>query len=275
MYGVGFGYVSAGATTILKSGGAAYSYLLDTYSGSSVAYSLRKLSSTYSGNCIRVRRSSDNTEQNIGFVANVLDTASLLTFCGSGSGFVTTWYDQSGNANNATQSNATYQPNIVTSGSVNLLNSKPTINSNAKYMIQINAINAVSSFFVANYTSLNAANYINEKVTIGGSFAGVDGISLGDGTTTIFSNIENTSTHLISCLSLTTGNTSRLFVDNTAQGTSTLLNNSNTTEIFGKTANLGALSNIGNMSEVIYYNSNKYTDFTSINTNINTFYGIY
>ena len=43
------------------------SLLLDTYSGASVAYSLRKLSSTYSGSTIRVRRSSDNTEQDIGF----------------------------------------------------------------------------------------------------------------------------------------------------------------------------------------------------------------
>jgi hypothetical protein len=43
------------------------SYLLDTYSGAAVAYSLRKLSSTYNGSAIRVRRSSDNTEMNIGF----------------------------------------------------------------------------------------------------------------------------------------------------------------------------------------------------------------
>jgi hypothetical protein len=29
-------------------------------------------------------------------LGNDLDTASLLTFCGAGNGFVTTWYDQSG-----------------------------------------------------------------------------------------------------------------------------------------------------------------------------------
>ncbi len=80
--------------------------LLDTYTGAAVAYSLRQLRTAYTGAAIRVRRSSDNAEQNIGFVNNVLDTASLLTFCGAGNGFVTTWYDQSGNANNATQSTA-------------------------------------------------------------------------------------------------------------------------------------------------------------------------
>lgn len=57
--------------------------LLDTYSGAAAAYSLRRLSSTYTGNLIRVRRSSDNAEQNIGYDSNnVLDTASLLNFVG-------------------------------------------------------------------------------------------------------------------------------------------------------------------------------------------------
>ena len=74
--------------------------LLDTYTGASAAYSLRLLRTAYTGNCIRVRRSSDNAEQDFAFVSNDLDTASLLTFCGVGNGFVTTWYDQSGNANN-------------------------------------------------------------------------------------------------------------------------------------------------------------------------------
>ena len=58
-------------------------YLLDSYSGVAAAYSLRKLNSTYVGPAIRVRRSGDNVEQNIGFDAGGnLDTASLLSFVG-------------------------------------------------------------------------------------------------------------------------------------------------------------------------------------------------
>ena len=102
--------------------------LLDANPGASVAYSLRKLRSAYAGSAIRVRRSSDNTEQNIGFVNGVLDTAALLSFCGAGSGFVTTFYDQSGNAKNGVQSSAGGQPRIVLSGVLETLNSKPTIN---------------------------------------------------------------------------------------------------------------------------------------------------
>jgi hypothetical protein len=56
--------------------------LLDTYSGAAAAYSLRKLKSDYAGSAIRVRRTSDNTEQDIGFVNNQLDTSSLQSFVG-------------------------------------------------------------------------------------------------------------------------------------------------------------------------------------------------
>ena len=56
--------------------------LLDMYPNAAVAYSLRKLRTTYTGNAIRVRRLSDNVEQDFGFVANELDTTSMLDFVG-------------------------------------------------------------------------------------------------------------------------------------------------------------------------------------------------
>ena len=73
--------------------------ILDTYSGAAVAYSAaRRLSSTYTGALIRVRRSSDNTEQDIGYNgSNVLDESALTSFVGAGNGFVVKLYDQSGN----------------------------------------------------------------------------------------------------------------------------------------------------------------------------------
>jgi hypothetical protein len=92
--------------------------LLDTYPNAAVAYSLRKLRTAYTGSAIRVRRSSDNAEQDFGFSGNDLDTASLLTFCGAANGFITTWYDQSTNANNATQATAASQAQIVSAGAL-------------------------------------------------------------------------------------------------------------------------------------------------------------
>ena len=87
-------------------GSVAIGLLLDTYPNAAAAYSLRKLRAAYTGNAIKVRRSSDNTEQDIGFSGANLDTTALTTFCGSGNGFVTTWYDQSGNSRNVLQSTA-------------------------------------------------------------------------------------------------------------------------------------------------------------------------
>ena len=100
---------------------------MDEYNGAAIAVSFRLLRSDYYGNCITVRRASDNATQNIGFVDGELDVASLETFCSGTDGFVTTWYDQSGNGNDATQTTASAQPQIVSSGSVILENGKPTL----------------------------------------------------------------------------------------------------------------------------------------------------
>jgi hypothetical protein len=74
-----------------------FAFLLATQSAF-VAYSTsRKLSSTYTGSAFRVRKNSDGTQQDIGFVDNIVDTASLATFLSGTDGGIVTWYDQSGN----------------------------------------------------------------------------------------------------------------------------------------------------------------------------------
>lgn len=94
----------------------------------SVAYSLRKLSSSYVGFAIQVRRSNDNATQDIGFTSGGdLDTSALLAFVGSNNGFVTIWYDQSGNGRNLTQTNLSRQPSIINKGVIYRRNSLPTI----------------------------------------------------------------------------------------------------------------------------------------------------
>ena len=52
--------------------------LLDQYGDATAAYSLRKLRNDYTGSAIRVRRSSDNAERDMGFYDNELDTVALL-----------------------------------------------------------------------------------------------------------------------------------------------------------------------------------------------------
>ena len=116
--------------------------LLDTYTGAAAAYSLRKLSSSYSGSAIRVRRSSDNTEQDINFnVFGELDTVSLLAFAGQSLGvFVKVWYDQSSNGVDVTQTNTGKQPQIVSSGTVIVeANGKPAIKFDGSNDVLTNA----------------------------------------------------------------------------------------------------------------------------------------
>jgi hypothetical protein len=119
--------------------------LLDLFPNAAAAYSLRKLRTAYTGNCIEVRRSSDNALQNIGFVNNRLDTASLLSFVGAGNGFVRTWYDQSGLNVNPIATDNNRQPQIVGSGSVLTFNGKPNIlfNGTSNGLLRSSLFNSV------------------------------------------------------------------------------------------------------------------------------------
>lgn len=115
--------------SILRQKGIGYSNpLLDKAQDAAVAFSLRKLKTDYAGNCVKVRRDSDSATQDIGFtVSGVIDLSALTTFVGAGNGYIDTWYDQSGNGINATQTATASQPIIINAGSVVELNSNPSI----------------------------------------------------------------------------------------------------------------------------------------------------
>lgn len=113
--------------TISKRRSKSFKGILDSFGNASSAFSLRRVSTTYNGNIIRVRRSSDNSEQEFGFVNNVLDTASLLAFCGSGTGYVTKWFDQSGNNYHLSENVGSFQPRIVIDGVLATVNGKVSI----------------------------------------------------------------------------------------------------------------------------------------------------
>lgn len=159
---------------------------LDQYTGSYVAYSLRQLtgSAVYA---IEVRRDSDNTTQNIGFdISGSLDTGSLLSFVGAGSGYVKTWYNQSGDSNlhlAALASESIREPVIVNSGSVVTTNSKPAI-----------SFNGINQSLLTEYSS---SGYINPS----GLFYTFGVGRLGEtNTTRLMAHIDNNSSYRISQL---------------------------------------------------------------------------
>ena len=134
-------------------------------------YSLRKLGNQ--PNAIRVRRASDNATQDIGFSGGALDESSLQTFCTGTDGFVTTWYDQSGNGNHFTQTTNSRQPQIVSSGNVIKESNEPALYFNgtstglmsslgSEFNVSVNPDSLISTFTVFTREVTNAYHGIWE-----------------------------------------------------------------------------------------------------------------
>lgn len=253
--------------------------LLDLYPNATVAYSLRKLRATYTGSAIRVRRSSDNAEQNIGFVNNVLDTTSLLTFCGVGNGFVTIWYDQSEVGNNATQVTTTAQPTIVNSGTLITRNSKPYIQASSTQYLTfttqlITPIGSSYSYWMPYEKDTTG----NQAILLAG---GTQYHWLDYGTNQVVTNngdgISISSSHAINTLYLI--NT----ITNFSIGAAMYRNGASigTRGALASAANSSYLPAIAfrsakiTMSEFVFYPSNQEANRVGISTNINSFYTLY
>ena len=265
--------------------------LLNTYSGAAAAYSLRLLDNTYTGSAIRVRRSSDNTEQDIGFSSGELDTATLLTFAGAGDAFVKTWYDQSGNSNDAAQASTAIQPEIVSSGAVILKNGKPAVYfSSSSFILESTSATLFNGriqnelYCVSSYDTINAGNQYAGGVQIGG---GTRGIMIGTnssgseiryhadvatfevatgGTISAGTQLLNGGTY--------DGTTRDARLDQVVVGTNTDPGSTGTADVYfiGKHPSLtGGTSK--HVQEMILYSS-YYGNETGIETNINTFYSI-
>ena len=270
-------------------------FLLNDFPNAYAAYSLRKLRAAYTGSAIRVRRASDNTEQNIGFVNNVLDTSSLTSFCSGTNGFVTTWYDQSGNGYNPTQLTAANQPQIVSSGSVILENGKPSLQftSASSQVLNYNGlVYTTNTLFATSVFSLNSSPIFsvilsqNSGGTGRSSILGVDGSTprksayffnngtsytnlssgtISDNTQTLMTNYSF-SNNYYNALNGSSGNndiTGQSFTPTSALGTG----------IGGQPSNANYFT--GKIQEIVVWNSNQSSSKTGIETNINDFYSIY
>ena len=103
---------------------SAASLLLDLYPGAVAAYSVRLLNTNYTGACMRVRRSSDSVETDIGFDSSgYIDVAEVATHCGSSVGYISKWYGQdasggTGSGTDAVQTTSSQQPRIYSGSAV-------------------------------------------------------------------------------------------------------------------------------------------------------------
>jgi len=267
-----------------------FSGLLDEYPNAAGAYSLRKLTRLYSGSAIKVRRDSDQALQDIGFLANgELDIASLESFCSGTDGFVHTWYDQSGNGYDATQTTAAEQPKIVSSGSTILENGKAAVqfdNSDDDLLQSLPndfyGTNDIYCFLVTTNASSSETGGLTQKRN-----SVLDG-NFGVGATYGKYQIQARDTDTGDAVLSTTGSydSQQLFSASrdylgleihspeTKSISSSVadLTSTNDSEI-GAGSSYGAFG--GFIQEVVIYTSDESTNRTGIETNINDFYNIY
>jgi head-tail adaptor len=307
--------LATGTTTADLTVQAAASLLLDLYPNAAAAYSLRKLRTAYTGSAVRVRASISGAEGDVSFDVNSTISASstvtvtavgtsglsigqqvtFSTFWNAGGSnqnvFVTTWYDQSGSARNATQTTQASQPSIVNSGFINFINLKPGINfvGGSTVLMNFNQI-TLSNFtilWVSRKTPLNQTAIILSGGLGSPSYAGDDVDNAGcpnlyaGAQSVIVKSLNNTTSELTGRLSqhlcyLNRRNT------NQAVGQFNNSNNSYNNVVSANNfvaagiANYGSNYNYaGDLQEIIIYSSDKSDERTNISNNINIHYGIY
>jgi hypothetical protein len=254
------------------------------YEGLAAAYSLRRVSGSYTGSAIDVRRDWDNESGSFGFDANGdLDTVSLLTFvtgsAGTGSGFVQTWYDQSGNGRHATQTTASNQPLIVSSGSLITENSKPTVqfdgvDDNISAIFGTTITQPISTHLVSQNSNTTSSIFYDSADDTNRLVFGFN----TDGTSSIFAGTELTG-------SITTTGSTILSAYYSSSNSSYYLNS-----ILNATGDAGvnSISSLtigsdysgsstisGSVQELFLYSANQSTNRPLIENNINNYYNIY
>jgi hypothetical protein len=264
------------------------------FPGASVLFSLRSLN-VASDPVVRVRRDSDNSEQD--FTAQEIINGTLTTFTGTGggnNGLVTIWYDQSANNNNATQTTTSNQPSLVLGGVINLDNGRPCINfdGNSQYFLTNDyavemSTNEASVFSVINSVSNGYILTEGDRINVPGSnyssnfiLGGVAGSHiLWLDSNTIGSLTKNIQKIIGFDLAKDTGNNVITTFDNSTQN-GTITNPGINTEVLGVTG-VGSRPDgdnsffEGNMQDMIAYKSNQASNRTAIVNSINSHYQIF
>lgn len=255
--------------------------LLDTYTGAAAAYSLRKLRTAYTGDAVEVYNGSSYAD--IGFnVFGELDTVALATHCGSNDGFVSKWYDQSGNTNTAAQTVTGNMPKIY-DGSTGVVteNGKP-------------AVRAVGSSSVMGFNNIPISESDDYSTFVYKGTQSDWGSPLSSGffirsanQARFYSDSSQIATKNLSDLfnsylltTIKTGVNAELYRDSTSiwslSGTVGSFGTTTLRQLFkGRFADANSQMDDGYIHEVIIYTSDQSANRTDIEDNINTFYSIY
>lgn len=171
--------------------------MLDTVTGAQGGYGTFKMRSAYAGNAFKVQRSSDNTTLDIGFLGNgVADFATADAFATAGGAGtllgVTTWYDQSGNGYDLTQTTFANMPRIYTNAAIGSQRAITFDGANASNTTRTMKNTALPTSNVQNFTVLTLARQFND---LNSNAAGVGMWEIGSPTNkyTIFQDVTGSS----------------------------------------------------------------------------------
>lgn len=280
---------SIGASGFAVAGGGP-TYLLDTYSGAAAAYSLRRLNTAYTGPVVRVRTSAAGSAEE-DFSADEVADGTLASWIGAGNdGFVKTWYDQSGNGNDASQATLLNQPQIVDNGAVLLENGEAAIDFDGNVFLPMSTITGVAGLFVtsvASFDSISTAGASYAPTTIvGAEVSGfVQDFSLGARLTIAQVYFENAGTPGFTASATISINQQYLITGFASSVASFIAVNSVLTTGVGSRNDLivNAIGGLGLFSiprmngtiqELVIYSSNQSSNRTGIESNIASHYGI-
>jgi len=280
--------------------------LLDDFGGAAAAYSLRKLSSSYSGFGVKVRRSGDDAEANVALPVTASSAITVtsgsssattlggfLTEGGNQDAAVVTWYDQSGNGRDVTQGTDGNQPKIAEAGALLTLAGKPTIKPDGSNMF-LQRIDSYwdtltssdfSLFVAANKTTDGNAELISVG-NVGSELSGFDWlIGAGGVTTTVLYrgsevgatfNSIGTGATLFSAIDSDPSTNGEAYINGVASGATSSRNKSGTADRLTLFARRDGNSHYdGEVSEVIIYDSSQSSNRSDIEDNINDYYSIF
>ena len=283
--------------------GTAYTPPLDVYTGATAAYSVRKLSSSYSGSCIEAYRVSDGATQDIGFDGDgLIDTAAIIAFGGGSVVGVRTWYDQSGNGLDGVQSTSANQPIIYDGSALIEDNGIAAIRFKNQDNTGVNrwfdagdngdTTGDISVFSVLNHRNSTLSQQYGGPVTKSKFAAGASRWAIQP-TQLVYVDSANAQSNIANQTSQNTqilftgialgGNSVTMYENtiaepNTGSPSGSAGDNSQHLLIgaYGDSSGLGGAQDSmrGVMQEVIYYASDRSSNLLDLNLNLNSYYQI-
>lgn len=267
------------------------------------AYSLRKVKASYSGNAVRIRRSSDDIEVDVAFdsdgkvsassaIANIAEQGgesgqttdtTLGDFINGTDAFVHTWYDQAG-SNDAVQETAANQPQIAENGALladGLLFDGSNDSFEATDITNVNFPATIVSVSETNDTgSPNKALYSlnNDSNACCGFYRSTNKYAINNGTTTLAgSETYTTGVHRLK-FDLFNGASSAGFsnsVSDISGDIGTQVSQVTHFRIAGSLKTGITNPHNGTIKEIILYTSDQSDNRFKIESNINNYYGLY